>query len=283
MYLSFSPGLLGITGDFSRTLELAARHGFTGVDSSVSQLASLGENDIAAIRDQFAALNLRAGYFGLDPVVISAPDADWQSGVERLKIAAPIAKTLGYTRAIAVVLPFSETRPHEENFAFHLARFGEILPILAANNISLGLEYVAPLTRRAPYEHHFVHNLRGMLQLIAAADSPNLGLLLDSFHWFCANESAAQIVSLQASQIVAVHLNDAIKGRPLSEQVAFERELPGASGEIDLKAFLQALKQTGYNGPLTCEPMSKSLNELEDEEATALTFEAMQKTLFAEL
>ena len=278
MVFSFAPGLLGIQTDLSGALDLAARHGFSGVDSSASQLAALAPDEVDALTQKFAALQLRPGYFGLDPVVISAPDEAWHAGVASLQNAASNAQKLGYSRAIAVVLPFSETRTFDENFAFHLARLAEILPILADNGISLGIEYVAPLTRRAPYEHHFIHDLNGALQLIAAADAPNLGLLLDSFHWFCANESAAQIAALEARQIVAVHLNDAIVNRPRDEQMAMERELPGESGEINLAAFLQAVKTTGYDGPLTCEPMNKTLNELGADEAAARTFAALQKS-----
>ncbi len=276
MYLSFAPGLLGIKTDFAGALDMAARHGFTGVDGAASQLAALSPDEVAQLQQKFATLKLRPGYFGLDPVVISAPAEAWQKGVEGLKVAAPIAKTLGYTRAIAVVLPFSETLDFEANFDFHLGRLREILPILASNSIALGLEYVAPLTRRAPYEHHFIHDLSGALELIAAAKAPNLGLLLDSFHWFCAGETPAQIAALSASQIVAVHLNDAIKNRPRDEQVAFERELPGESGEIDLAAFVEALKSAGYDGPLTCEPMNQALNDLDDEEAAAQTSAALR-------
>ncbi len=279
MYLSFAPGLLGIGADFAQSLEMAARHGFAGLDSSASQLASLSKAEAEALRSRLAELSLRAGYFGLDPVVISAPDEAWQAGIEGLKRAAPVAQVLGYTRAIAVVLPFSETLPFAENLDFHSARLQQIAPILAASGVSLGLEYVAPLTRRAPYEHHFVHDLRGTLELIEAVGAPNLGLLLDSFHWFCAGETGADIAALKAAQIVAVHLNDAIKNRPRDEQVAFERELPGDSGEIDVAAFLNAIKATGYDGPLTAEPMNKVLNGLPDEEAAARTAKAMKSLL----
>lgn len=277
MYFSLAPNLLGIQADFEGAQNLAARHKFEGVDSSASQLAALSPDEVEAARKRFAALNLRAGYFSLDPVVVSAPERDWEAGVERLKRAAPVAGVLGYTRAIAVVLPFSETLEFAENFDFHVARLKLIAPILGKNHISLGLEYVAPLTRRAPYQHHFVHDLNGMLELIAAASAPNLGLLLDSLHWFCAGETASQIAALNASQIVAVHLCDAIKNRPRDEQVVFERELPGDSGEIDLDDFIEALKKIGYDGPLTCEPMNAALNEMKDDEAAARTFAAMKR------
>lgn len=279
MYLSPAPGLLGIKQTFLDSLELAARAGFSGVDTGAGQLAALSDAQIETATARFQALELRPGYFGFDLAPLTAPDEAWHSAVERCPLAASNARKLGYTRATAVVLPFGETRDFDENFAFHVERLRQITPILRENGVSLGLEYVAPLTRRAAYAHHFVHDLRGMLKLIEAVGAPNLGLLLDSFHWFCAGETTEQIAALSASQIVAVHLNDAIKDRPRDEQVAFERELPGASGEIDLAGFMAAIKATGYDGPLTCEPMNKTLNELDDEVAAARTSEAMAQFL----
>ena len=67
--------------------------------------------------------------------------------------------------------------------------------------------------------------------------------------------------------------------RAINEQVAFERELPGDSGEIDLAAFIGALQSVGYDGPLTCEPMNTALNDLDNEEAAARTFAAMHKVV----
>ena len=259
MYLSFAPGLLGITADFFATLNLAARHGFVGVDSTANQLAALAPEEIEALAKKFAALRLRPGYFGLDPVVISAPDGEWQKGIVTLQKAAPMAQRLGYTRAIAVILPFSETRTFDENFAFHLARFAQVLPILAEHGVSLGIEYVAPLTRRAPYKHHFIHDLRGALELIAAANAPNLGLLLDSFHWFCAHETPAQIAALRAEQIVAVHLNDAIVNRPRDEQSGDGARTARRERRNRFKIFFESLGNPRVtDGPLTCEPMNES-------------------------
>lgn len=278
MYLSIAPGLLGISIPFPEAIELAAHHGFAGVDADASALTLLSPAEVASARDQMAQFGVCAGYFSVG-MVISAPEDVWQKGVETLRQCAPVAQQLGYTRATAVVLPFSETLAYEQNFQFHLDRMGQILPLLAENGISLGLEYVAPLTRRAPYQLHFLHDLRGALELIEAASAPNLGLLLDSFHWFCAREAPEAIAALPAGRIVAVHLNDAIKDRPLEQQMAMERVLPLESGEIDLRGFLQAIQKTGYDGPLTCEPMNKQLNALGAEKAAAKTFEAMRKTL----
>ena len=278
MYLSLSPGLIGVSSQWPRAMELAARHGFAGIDSGTAQLAGLTEVQLDEARETMAALRVRPGYFGLEGPV-SGPEEAWIAGIEALRIAAPKARQLGYTRAVSVVLPFSETRPYAENLEFHVRRLKLATDILGEQGIRLGLEYVSPLTRRAPYPHHFVRDLNGTLELIAAMGVPNLGLLLDSFHWHCAQEAPEAIAALTNAQIVAVHLNDVPANRPLRDQVVFERELPGATGVVDLKGFMAALRSTGFDGPLTCEPMNKALNDLDDEVALARTHDAMARTL----
>jgi sugar phosphate isomerase/epimerase len=53
--------------------------------------------------------------------------------------------------------------------------------------------------------------------------------------------------------------------------------LPTATGVIDLKTFLGALVEIGYDGPIRAEPFNKPLNEMGDEEALSATAKAMRK------
>jgi sugar phosphate isomerase/epimerase len=124
----------------------------------------------------------------------------------------------------------------------------------------VGVEYVSPPTRRANQPHVFLHDLAGTLSLLDAVDAPNAGLLLDSFHWHCAGESTEALRALPARRIVAVHLCD-VPDRPLQEQLATERMLPG-EGIANLRGFCAAVRATGYDGPATCEPFCKALNAL---------------------
>ena len=132
--------------------------------------------------------------------------------------------------------------------------------VLGDHGFSLGVEYVSQVTRRAGQPQIFLHDLAGTLSLLDAAGTPHAGLLLDSFHWHCAGESLMALRALPASRIVAVHLADA-PDRPLAQQVAFERALPGA-GVADLRGFCAAVRATGYDGPATCEPFCKVFNEM---------------------
>ena len=46
---------------------------------------------------------------------------------------------------------------------------------------------------------------------------------------------------------------------------------------IDLKGFLRALVQIGYDGPVRAEPFNQTLNEMDDDMAVATTAKAMRK------
>ena len=48
---------------------------------------------------------------------------------------------------------------------------------------------------------------------------------------------------------------------------------------IDLKAFLGALVQIGYDGPVRAEPFNKTLNDMDDDAAIAATAAALRKAL----
>jgi sugar phosphate isomerase/epimerase len=48
---------------------------------------------------------------------------------------------------------------------------------------------------------------------------------------------------------------------------------------IDLKGFLGALRQIGYDGPVACEPFSQELRKLPPEQALAEVATAMKKAV----
>ncbi|HON06675.1 MAG TPA: sugar phosphate isomerase/epimerase, partial [Verrucomicrobiota bacterium] len=56
-----------------------------------------------------------------------------------------------------------------------------------------------------------------------------------------------------------------------------KRELPAATGVIDLKGFLMALAKIGYDGPVRAEPFNQTLNNMDNEQACASTIAAMKK------
>ena len=162
-----------------------------------------------------------------------------------------------------------------------MQRVRELADRLAAHGIVLGLEYLSPESRRRGHRYSFVHNLDGLRELCRAAARPNVGLVLDSFHWYCAAETNADILSLAPAEIVTVHLSDAVAGLDRRQQQAFARELPGATDVIDNAGFVAALKAIGYRGPIGCEPMNRAFAALAPERAVTAAAAALRRVASA--
>ena len=77
--------------------------------------------------------------------------------------------------------------------------------------------------------------------------------------------------------VVACDLNDAPAGVAVDQQKDSVRDLPSATGVIDLKTFLGALIKIGYDGLVRAEPFKAELRKLPREEAVQATAAAMKR------
>ena len=84
-------------------------------------------------------------------------------------------------------------------------------------------------------------------------------------------------LSLSNRDVVACDLNDAPAGVAVDQQKDSVRDLPCATGVIDLKTFLGALIKIGYDGPVRAEPFKAELRKLPREQAVEATARAMKR------
>jgi len=258
MFKSFNASMVGIRAACVEMLDLAQRHHFGGIDLNIAETRSAGVNNLRAL---LAERKLRPGVgAGLLPGVLAGAQQDWDKAIAELPAMAAFAQEAGFSRTTIVMMPFHETLAFDACFSLCAERLRQVAPILGKHGLSVGIEYVSQQTRRAGKPHMFLHDLAGVLSLLDAVGASNVGVLLDSFHWHCAGESLMAIRALPSRRIVAVHLADA-PNRPLAEQIAFERELPG-EGVVDLRGFCATVRATGYDGPASCEPFCKAFNDM---------------------
>ncbi|WP_181687372.1 sugar phosphate isomerase/epimerase family protein [Halorhabdus salina] len=270
MYTCLDPAAIGVERPFSDAAELAAAHDFAGIQVDLSALRDQGPD---AYRQILETHGLRSGALAL-PFRVDADREDYEAGLDRLPADAAAAASVGCDRVSTYLFSFSDERPFEANRSFHRERIEPVAEILADHGLRLGLEYLGPETIRAGHEYEFVHTAEGMLDLIDGLDATNVGLLLDSWHWYGAGEDATAFESLAASDVVDVHLNDA-PDRPRDEQIDTDRRLPAETGVIDVGTFLGELDRLGYDGPVTPEPFSDRVEGMADESAVATTSEAL--------
>ena len=148
-----------------------------------------------------------------------ATTAAFQDGLKGL---ADDAKALGSMRAHRGwehgLLRGTTVMTYLANFKQHTARLGEVGKVLGDHGVRLGLEYVGPKTSWTSMKYPFIHTMAEMRELIAAINQPGIGLVLDSWHWYTAHETEADLLRLKGSDVICCDLNDAPAGVPVDQQ-----------------------------------------------------------------
>jgi len=277
MYPNLNTGALGVQATLPGQIDLAKRHGFGGIDFSITEAQSLAASQgVAAVKALFDDAGIRPGSFGF-PVEYRKDEMIWREGLKALPDQAKLARDLGCDRSATWLLPGDNERDLRANFRFHVERLRPAALILADYGIRFGLEFIGPKTSRVSRTYRFLYTLEGMLALAAAIDTGNVGLLLDLWHLYAAHGSNDQVLELKNADVVVVHVNDAPAGVPIDEQLDNVRALPGETGVMDIAGFMAALQAIDYDGPVTAEPFSRRVRELPAEEAVAVTAASMQK------
>jgi len=269
MYPALTAGAIGVRLPFGECARLAAQAGFKGMAVNVAS-----EEGPEAVRRVLEMNKLRPAAWGL-PVEFRGEEGKFRTDLANLSGLAKAAKQIGADRCSTWILPFSDSLAFEEQFELHRTRLRECAEVLAEHGVWLGLEFVGPKTLREGHPYEFIHTQEGMLELCEAIGTGNLGLVLDSFHWYTSHGTRDDIRKLSDALVVDVHINDAVEGKGPEEQMDNDRRLPGESGVIDLVGFLRGLKEIGYTGPVTPEPFSKRVRQLPSEEAIRVTAEAL--------
>jgi len=135
----------------------------------------------------------------------------------------------------------------------------------------------AKLRKIAALAERGVGGERDMMELIVAIDTPNVGLLMDSWHWYTSHGTVEELLTLSNKDVVHVHVNDAPAGLAVDKQVDNRRALPVTTGVIDMKGFINALVRIGYDGPVECEPFDQQLRQMDAEAALQKTSDALKR------
>ncbi|HET6386573.1 MAG TPA: sugar phosphate isomerase/epimerase [Armatimonadota bacterium] len=276
MYRCLSPGAIGIPATLDQGLLLAQAAGFEGLEINIGEVAGRArETSMGDVKQLFRDAGLTPGAWGLS-VNYRAGEADFQKDLDRLPALAEAARELGCTRTATWIMPFSDELTYQENFAWHKDRMGRVARILGEYGCRLGLEFIGPATSRRGKKHEFIYNMAQMLEL-AAACGDNVGLLLDCWHWYTSGGTVDELKKLRPEDVVYVHVNDAPAGVRVDEQKDNVRCLPGETGVIDIRGFLRSLAEIGYDGPVTPEPFSQKLKEMNPDDAARVAGESMAK------
>ncbi len=262
MYLSLNGSLTGGKVEWPEFARLAARVGYGGVDVNLGAAMKAG---LPATKALFTEIKIKASNAGL-PVNYTRDEETFKHGLAGLDEAAQFAAAIGCTRMLGILPPASQT-PKAELRPMLKDRLAAVSEVLLKSKVRVGLEFLGPLHFRTAQPHEFIWRMDEALAF-AKECGPNIGLLLDVWHWYHAGATTGDILAAGKARIVHVHLSDCPKMPP--EQVRDnQRVLPG-EGAIDLIGFFQALKKIGYQGGVSPEPIGRIPKDMSAEEGARL-------------
>ena len=265
MYRNLNAGAIGIKGlDLPAVLALAAKTGFAGVDFSIEEVAALcDEHGLDYVRGLFDDAGRPPRPVG--PARGLEQDDEREARPGRLPKLAELAAQLGCYRT-ATWCPSGIERPRlrRELSPGTWRAFAPSPRRWPPTGCRLGIEFLGPKTiRDRSQATTFIYTLGGHdgagprdrhRQRRPAARR------LASLHF---GRTARRIWTRSPPQdIVTVHVNDAPEGLIDGQYSRQRRRLPMETGVIDLGGFMSKLAALDYDGPVTPEPFSQTLNEL---------------------
>lgn len=233
-------GATTMKADLATDLHAAKAAGFDYLEIWAAKLrAFLKERTTAELKDLFARS-------GLSPLSINSiehitfRDATAYESIKReCEELSRIAAAVGCPCIVVVPGRLPNGGASRANVIAESVRvLNELCDIAAVHNVSLAFEFLGQNDCSVP-------TLDLAHEIVREADRKNLGLVIDSFHFYAGNSTFDMIEALDPNLIQIFHINDA-EALPREQLEDRHRLLPGL-GILPLREMLQAFRKIGYD------------------------------------
>jgi 4-hydroxyphenylpyruvate dioxygenase len=232
---------VSLSGTLEQKLAAAARAGFDGVEIFENDLLScrLGP---AQVRSLATDLGVRIMLYQPFRDYEGVPDEHLTASLRRAQHKFAVMTALGADTLLVCSNVSASARDDDTRAA---AQLRQLAQQASRHGIRIAFEALAWGRNISSYAHAW--------QVVAAADDPNLGICLDSFHILSLRDDPGPIRGIPGDKIFFVQLSDA----PLLPMDPFPwsrhyRCFPG-QGSFDLTGFTADVLAAGYQGPWSLE------------------------------
>ncbi len=155
-----------------------------------------------------------------------------------------IAGKLGCPYVVVVPGKLPENATKEEIIDESVAVLNELGDIAAKHNVSLAFEFLGQTDCS-------VQTLDLCNEIVEKVDRPNIGNVIDTFHFYAGNSSFEAIENMNPEKLFIFHINDA-ENLPKDELTDAHRLYPG-EGILPIKEIKAKFDQIGYNKMVSIE------------------------------
>ncbi len=156
----------------------------------------------------------------------------------------------------------------EEQKRITASNLRALADLAAQFNLTLYLEALAwtPLT-----------GITHQIELIDRADRPNVKMVIDFWHCYTSGDTPDTVARMDKHYLYGVHVCDslAFNGGIPNEDIL--RDVPTGEGVLDLKAWVQAVKATGYQGWWSCELFCQKQHQADSFEVARSHFKLLNE------
>ena len=232
-------GATTMRADLATDLHAAKAAGFDYLEIWAAKLrAFLKERSAAELKDLF-------GESGLSPLSINSiehvtfRDASAYESIKReCEELSSIAAAVGCPCIVVVPGRLPNGTSRETVIAESARVLKELCDIAAAHEVSLAFEFLGQTDCSVP-------TLDLAHEIVREVNRKDLGLVIDSFHFYAGNSTVGMIEALDPDLIQIFHINDA-EDLPRAQLEDRHRLLPGL-GILPLGEMISAFRQIGYD------------------------------------
>ncbi len=255
-------GLVSRHAPLAMDLEIMRRTGFQGLEISAAKMRAALDAGIAEaeLSGWLAGVDVPGIGFLLDIERHGADEAALISEVQDHIRLARIAGAKGLQvltgpvqlQAVQAVAAGKSSGlyegvlrlPREEQLRITAQNLAMLADMAAESGLLVYLEALAwtPLNR-----------LADQVELITRANRPNLRMVVDFWHCYASGDSPAEVAALPRDLLYGVHICDSLAFSGGIPDEAVLRDVPTGAGTLDLAAWVDAVKATGYQGWWSCE------------------------------
>jgi 2-keto-myo-inositol isomerase len=193
------------------------------------------------------------------------PPEEYKAIRERCRELCERASTLGAGKIVVVPSPTPEGATWDQIKAESVRVLRDLSEVAAPYGTQLAFEFLG-------FGWCSVRTLEQCWEIVRETDRNNIGLVLDTCHFYGGGSAVAAIRDVDPTKILIFHIND-VEDRPRETIEDAHRLLPG-EGVIPLDDIMAALSATGFNGMCSIELFRPAYWEREPAELALAAREA---------
>jgi 2-keto-myo-inositol isomerase len=244
MILAFH-GATTMTSDLETDVAVTRQAGFTALEVWAAKidryLAAHSLMDLKGLFENYAIRPLTLNSIEF----IAFRGSEFAQIQARLHELGKIAQAIGCPTIIVVPSPSPALNmPWADTVTEYVTVLRELSSIARLYGISLSFEFLG-------FGWCSVRTPRAAFEIVQKCDRDNIGLTIDTAHFYCGGGLMSELDQLDSRRILAFHLDD-LEDTPKEAVSDSTRLLPGL-GVVPLDEICKRLKRIGYAGPCSIE------------------------------